>query len=174
VHLGGFTIEKKATTACSHWWTRTVRYQELPSYTTRNRQFHEKIISKFSWYLCVCVRVCVCACVRARVCVRACVRVCVRARVRVRACARVCVRVCVCARARACVCVHRVQQVHCPTVPFAMFHICEEVQKVVYALYLSHITSNLRKVATFVYQHFFTDIVHMQFCHLSSRQTAHN
>jgi hypothetical protein len=91
---------------------------------------------------------------------------------RARAC--VCVCVCVCM----CVCVDKVQQVHCPTVPFVLFYICEEfipqVQKAVYTLYLSHITSNLRTVATFVHQQFFTDIVHMQFCHLSSRQTAHN
>ena len=45
--------------------------------------------------VCVCVRACVCACVRACVCVRVCVCACVRA------CVRVCV--CVCVHARACV-----------------------------------------------------------------------
>jgi hypothetical protein len=52
----------------------------------------------------VCVRVCACACVRARVCVRVCACACVRARVCVRLCACACVCVCVCVRVCARVC----------------------------------------------------------------------
>jgi hypothetical protein len=52
---------------------------------------------------CVCLRACVCVCMRVFACVRACVCVCVC--VRVRACVCACVRVCVSVCARACVCV---------------------------------------------------------------------
>ena len=55
----------------------------------------------------VCVRACVCACVRVgvRACVCVYVRVGVRARARVHECVRACVCVYVCARVCACVCV---------------------------------------------------------------------
>ena len=52
--------------------------------------------------VCMCVRTCVCECVRVCVCVRACVCACVCACVYVRVC--VCVSVCLCVCVRVCVC----------------------------------------------------------------------
>ena len=44
--------------------------------------------------VCMCVRVCVCACVHVCMCVRTCARACVYVRACVRVCVPVCVRVC--------------------------------------------------------------------------------
>ena len=56
---------------------------------------------------CVCARVCACVCVRVRVCMCACVHVCTCVRVCACVCVRACVRVCLCACVcvRACVCI---------------------------------------------------------------------
>ena len=96
---------------CRHWAVYgTVNFDySSPDYPTVSINTHSGEPLCVRVCVCASVRACVGVCARARVCVRACVRahvyacacICVRVRMCVRLCLRVCVFVCVCV----CVCV---------------------------------------------------------------------